>query len=248
MREWLWLTVLFVGVLLFGLAATVGFFWRQQHAALYRQKYEVEHKYRNLFESSCDALMTRGASFLEVHRRQPGNAGDVPVEERAGVGSPWAWELSPERQPDGRASGEKAKEMIEMAVREGSHFFEWTHKRIDGEEFPATVLLTRMKQAGKVVVQATVRDITEQKRAEERFGRAKPARGPSRELGPGRHPDDGPERPGFLLESSRRTHPRLHERPKPSARTCMNSLLHSVIMPRTMRHFPSFNALARVVP
>ena len=57
--------------------------------------------------------------------------------------------------------------MIETAMREGSHFFEWTHKRIDGEEFPATVLLTRMEQAGKVILQATVRDITEHKRAEE---------------------------------------------------------------------------------
>ena len=43
--------------------------------------------------------------------------------------------MSPERQPDGRDSGEKAKEMIETAVREGFHFFEWTHKRIDGEDF-----------------------------------------------------------------------------------------------------------------
>jgi hypothetical protein len=45
MREWLWLTVLFVGVLLFGLAAAVVFLWRQQHAALYREKYEAECEY-----------------------------------------------------------------------------------------------------------------------------------------------------------------------------------------------------------
>ena len=31
MREWLWLTVLFVCALLFGVAAAVGFLWRQQH-------------------------------------------------------------------------------------------------------------------------------------------------------------------------------------------------------------------------
>ena len=55
MREWLWLTVLFVCALLFGVAAAVGFVWRQQHAALYREKYEAEHKYRNLVESSRDA-------------------------------------------------------------------------------------------------------------------------------------------------------------------------------------------------
>ena len=74
--------------------------------------------------------------------------------------------LSPERQPDGRASGEKAREMIEAALREGSHFFEWTHARVGGETFPATVLLTRLEYAGKVSLQATVRDITGQKQAE----------------------------------------------------------------------------------
>ena len=57
-------------------------------------------------------------------------------------------------------------EMIEKAVRESFHYFEWTHRRIGGEEFPAEVLLTRMVQRGKVVIQATVRDITERKRAE----------------------------------------------------------------------------------
>ena len=58
--------------------------------------------------------------------------------------------------------------MIETAMREGSHFFEWMHKRIDGEEFPATVLLTRVEQAGKVIVQATIRDITAAKAGRER--------------------------------------------------------------------------------
>jgi len=76
------------------------------------------------------------------------------------------WELSPDRQPDGRASAEKAREMVEKAYREGSHFFEWTHRRIGGEEFPATVLISRMQSAEKVFHQATVRDITESKRAQ----------------------------------------------------------------------------------
>jgi signal transduction histidine kinase/ActR/RegA family two-component response regulator len=75
--------------------------------------------------------------------------------------------LSPERQPDGRASAEKARAMIETATRAGSHFFEWTHRRIGGEEFRADVLLTRVQLGDKVMLQATVRDITERKRAEE---------------------------------------------------------------------------------
>ncbi len=57
MRNWLWLTSLFVGVLLFGLATTVGFFWRQRHFSLYRQKYEAEHKYRAIIEASADGIL-----------------------------------------------------------------------------------------------------------------------------------------------------------------------------------------------
>ena len=56
--------------------------------------------------------------------------------------------------------------MIETAMRDGSCFFEWTHKRISGEDFPATVLLSRIKQGEKVFLQATVRDITRQKQLE----------------------------------------------------------------------------------
>jgi signal transduction histidine kinase len=81
-------------------------------------------------------------------------------------------ELSPERQPDGRDSGEKAREMIETAMREGSHFFEWTHKRIDGQEFPTTVLMTRMEQGGKPFLHATVRDISKEKQLELELGHA----------------------------------------------------------------------------
>jgi len=57
--------------------------------------------------------------------------------------------------------------MIETAMREGSNFFEWTHMRLDGEEFATTVLLTRMTLAGRTLLQATVRDIAERKQAEE---------------------------------------------------------------------------------
>ncbi len=75
-------------------------------------------------------------------------------------------DLSPEYQPDGQISSEKARKMIGKAMRNSSHFFEWTHKRINGDEFPATVLLTRVKLEGKELLTATVRDITETKKTE----------------------------------------------------------------------------------
>jgi len=61
--------------------------------------------------------------------------------------------------------------MIETAMRNGSHFFEWTHCHSDGSPFSAEVLLTRMEQRGQVLLQATVRDITEHKQAEEQRDR-----------------------------------------------------------------------------
>ena len=126
-----------------------------------------EEKFRSLFESSSDALMT-----LEppAWRFTSGNPAALTMFRAKSVDELLAYapgDLSAEQQPDGRASTEKSKEMIEKAMREGSHLFEWTHKRITGEEFPASVLLTRMTYAGKQILQTTVRDITERKQAEE---------------------------------------------------------------------------------
>jgi hypothetical protein len=52
------------------------------------------------------------------------------------------WEASPEYQPDGRRSKEKALEMIERAMKTGDNYFEWVHKRKNGELFDAKVQLT----------------------------------------------------------------------------------------------------------
>ena len=62
--------------------------------------------------------------------------------------------------------------MIETANRLGSHLFEWTHKRIDGTEFLADVLLTRVVRGEQTLPCATVRDITERKRLDDALRRS----------------------------------------------------------------------------
>jgi PAS domain S-box-containing protein len=128
---------------------------------------ESEEKYRGLFKSSRDAIMTLEPPSWRFTSGNPATVRMFGAKEDAELTSkqPWVW--SPERQPDGRPSMDKAMEMIETAMREGSHFFEWTHRRTDGAEFQADVLLTRVEQRGKAILQATVRDITERKQAEE---------------------------------------------------------------------------------
>ncbi|MHB1033201.1 MAG: PAS domain S-box protein [Pirellulales bacterium] len=130
--------------------------------------------YRALFDSSSDAIMllTPEKGFLN------GNPAAVALfgcRDEGEFTSHTPADLSPECQPDGVASSEKAQQMMADALREGSQFFEWIHRRTDGSEFPATVLLSRMELEGKVVLQATVRDITAQKRMEDELRKAKDA-------------------------------------------------------------------------
>ncbi len=131
---------------------------------------EVRH--RTLFEKSQDAIMVID---VENRRYTAGNPAAIALFDAADeqqLTEVGPWDLSPERQPDGRPSCEKAKEMIDRAVRDGSFFFEWQHKRIGGDAFPATVLLTRLQLGDRTFVQATVRDITEQKRMQGELAQA----------------------------------------------------------------------------
>jgi PAS domain S-box-containing protein len=128
---------------------------------------ESEERFRTIFESSQDALMILAPpswKFTSGNKAAVVLFGAKDKTEFTTLGS---WDVSPERQPDGQLSSDKAREMIETAIREGSHFFEWMHKHLCGEAFPCTVLLTRMEMLGKTVIQATVRDISAQKKAEE---------------------------------------------------------------------------------
>ncbi len=128
---------------------------------------ESEERYRYLFDGSRDALMTLGPPLWRFTAGNPAACAMFGAGTEAEFTELGPWKLSPERQPDGRPSAEKAAEMIATAMREGSHFFEWTHKKLNGEDFPCTVLLTRIELAGQAFLQATVRDITERKQAEE---------------------------------------------------------------------------------
>jgi PAS domain S-box-containing protein len=133
--------------------------------------HESEEKHRRLFDSSKDAFMTLAPPDWRFTSGNPSTVAMFRAGDEAEFVSKAPWELSPERQPDGRLSAEKAKAMIEQAMREGNHYFEWTHKRLDGEEFPATVLLTRLELKGRLLLNACVRDITERKRVEAELNR-----------------------------------------------------------------------------
>jgi len=74
--------------------------------------------------------------------------------------------LSPPFQNGNRPSNEVADEMIDLAIRKGSHRFEWDHQTIAGQIFPVEILLGVVKTDSSPLVFVQFYDISERKRAE----------------------------------------------------------------------------------
>ncbi|MEA2095125.1 MAG: PAS domain S-box protein [Candidatus Cloacimonadota bacterium] len=125
-----------------------------------------EKKYRDLFEKSKDALLIiHNGKFVDCNQATIKMLRYNSKNEFLNI-SPA--ELSPKKQPDGKMSFIKANEMMKIALKNGSHRFEWDHKKSDGEIFPVEVLLTAISSDEKNQIIHTVwRDITERKQAEQ---------------------------------------------------------------------------------
>jgi PAS domain S-box-containing protein len=127
---------------------------------------ESDEKYRVLYESSRDAITTISPPEWKFDAGNPAATVLFGARDEQEFMAAAPWSLSPEYQPGGELSSVKARQMIDAAMERGTHSFEWTHKKFSGEKFIATVTLTRMSYRGKPLLQATVRDITDRKRAE----------------------------------------------------------------------------------
>ena len=130
---------------------------RQQQALL-----ESEERYRTVFEESTDAMMLLDENgFFDCNQA----ALDVfGFDKKVEFISRHPGEISAEFQMDGRPSMEAANEQIGTAFKTGSNKFEWIHRKKNGDDFEADVLLTRFNLKGMEVLQATVRDISEEYR------------------------------------------------------------------------------------
>ncbi|HEY5281205.1 MAG TPA: PAS domain S-box protein, partial [Polyangia bacterium] len=89
---------------------------------------ESEIWHRLLFEGSRDAMMTLEPPdwhFTSANRATLEMFGAKSVAEFT-TASPWV--LSPEQQPNGNPSADEARMHSATAMREGSDFFNWTHR------------------------------------------------------------------------------------------------------------------------
>jgi len=125
---------------------------------------ESEDRFRLLFEKSTDPILPldggRYSDCNEAALRLMGCA----KERLVGL---HPWDISPERQPDGRLSRLKVREIIATALREGSGRFEWLHQTFDGQELWADVTLTVLRVRGRPMIYTVWRDIEKRKKVEE---------------------------------------------------------------------------------
>lgn len=120
--------------------------------------------YRCAFEGMCDPiLLLKDGRFVDCNAATLKMLGGITKSQLV---NRTPGDISPEYQPDGRTSAEKAEATIAIAMRDGFHRFEWMHARADGSEFLVEISLTPITVGSEVVLLTLWRDITERKQAE----------------------------------------------------------------------------------
>lgn len=132
---------------------------------------ETNEKFKAIFNGSNDAVMlyTSGKFFDCNHKTLEMFA----VKDKSAFSKLNASALSPKFQPDGNVSFDAANDKIAYAFKHGACRFYWLHQRSTGELFDAEVSLSAIFYGGERVIQAVIRDISEEKEAERALQKSK---------------------------------------------------------------------------
>jgi diguanylate cyclase (GGDEF)-like protein/PAS domain S-box-containing protein len=130
--------------------------------------YEIKKQkevFETLFEKSADGiLIIDDGKFIQCNEKIVKMLQYNSKEELLNT---HPYELSPEFQPDGSSSYEKAEEMISIAIENNGHQFEWLHTKLNGETFLAEITLTPITLNHRNVIHVAWRDISDKKKAQE---------------------------------------------------------------------------------
>lgn len=126
-----------------------------------------DKKHRTLFEGSRDGIMIVDPVTRQFLACNPAAVKLFGAKAEEDLLTRGPTDFSPERQPNGRLSSEMARDINTAFLEKGVFFFEWAHRRLNGEDFLVDVLLAQVEWDNRPVIMATVREITERKRAEQ---------------------------------------------------------------------------------
>jgi PAS domain S-box-containing protein len=119
---------------------------------------ESENRYRALFEKSKDpVLFLKDREIIDCNKA---TLDVLKISSKDKLLKKKPWELSPVLQPDGRRSKEKAIEMIETALNNGHHEYDWVHSDSLGKCTWFHVSLFKVIIKGDTLLYTIWRDIS----------------------------------------------------------------------------------------
>jgi len=121
--------------------------------------------YKALFSQSADPIMTLAPPSWKFTGCNPAALKMFEIADEAAFKELGHWDLSPPLQSDQKTSEEKARQMIAIAMQSGSHSFDWTLKTMSGKELECRVLFTKVDVGGQSYLQASVRDVSNERKA-----------------------------------------------------------------------------------
>jgi PAS domain S-box-containing protein len=127
---------------------------------------ESEARFRSFFERSADAMSLFDPQSLQNIEANEAAARLLGAPDRDTLCNDSPVKRWPERQPDGRLSVEKVREMMELALSQGSHRFEFWSRRYDGNALPLDIVMTAVPFGKRTLLSLVYRDISEHKQAE----------------------------------------------------------------------------------
>ncbi|WP_440999100.1 PAS domain S-box protein [Fodinibius sp. SL11] len=131
------------------------------------EKKRAEIRYQRLFENANDGIfIIKDGKFIECNNQVVNIFG---LDDRDQILGKNPTDFSPEYQLDGQKSDVKARKKIQQAFEGNPQVFEWRHQTLEGKPVDVEVSLNRLELPEDEYVQAIVRDLTEQKKAQEKL-------------------------------------------------------------------------------
>jgi len=122
-----------------------------------------EARYKSIFENANDAILIMDRELIIDCNSK---ALDIFGCDKSEIIGQTPIKFSPEIQPDGELSEQKAINKISFCYKGIPQRFEWRHKRLDNIEFDADITLNKILIGQDELLQAIVRDISDFKQSE----------------------------------------------------------------------------------
>ena len=164
MRKWFWLTVIFVGILLYGVRVAWAFLWQREHLKLFREKHEIESKCRAITDAAQDAILMMDTQG-RITYWNPAAERILGYTTGEAIGRDLHQFIAPQRY---RAAHQTAFPEFQHAGRGAAmgKTLEMEARRKDGTEIAVTLSVSAIQIGAEWHAVGILRDDTERKRAE----------------------------------------------------------------------------------